>query len=137
MYIVILKSSRINGVEEGEVHRLYDLLVDVPNVNNGVEDSCKWLAHLSGSFSVASVWKWGELTRGIILRISNCLWLNAAPPRVQFFGWLTWRGRIKTSVFLERIGLLNNSAITFCHFCRIAEESVNHTLLFCSLVWKI
>ncbi|XP_028096967.1 ABC transporter B family member 26, chloroplastic-like [Camellia sinensis] len=90
MYIVILKSSRINGVEEGEVHRLYDLLVDVPNVNNGVEDSCKWLAHLSGSFSVASVWKWGELTRGVKYKKSVLSIWKIVPLAVM---WSIWKLR--------------------------------------------
>ncbi|XP_028067837.1 uncharacterized protein LOC114270503 [Camellia sinensis] len=58
------------------------------------------------------------------------------PPKMQFLCWLAWRGRIKTSLFLQRIGVLPPNAETQCVFCQSVVESLEHVLLFCPQVWK-
>lgn len=60
-----------------------------------------------------------------------------APPKVQFFGSLAWRGRVKTAEFLHRIGVLDDQVSVLCAFCRNAVESVSHVLLHCPLVWRV
>ena len=60
-----------------------------------------------------------------------------APPRVQFFGWLSWKGRIKTSCFLQRLGVLSRGSNVNCIFCNNDLESLNHVLLFCPFTWRI
>ncbi|KAL7228489.1 hypothetical protein ACSBR2_007248 [Camellia fascicularis] len=55
---------------------------------------------------------------------------------MQFFCWLAWRGRVKTSTFLQRIGALDMSGNNLCVFCQTNVESVDYVLLYCPLVWK-
>ncbi|GMP39669.1 hypothetical protein CsSME_00010408 [Camellia sinensis var. sinensis] len=57
--------------------------------------------------------------------------------KVIVFGWLAWRGRVKTAVFLHRIGVLLANTNILCVFCKNEVETVNHVLLHCPLVWKV
>ncbi|XP_028124098.1 uncharacterized protein LOC114321151 [Camellia sinensis] len=65
------------------------------------------------------------------------VWNNCAPPKVKFFGWLTWQGKVKTSSFLRRIGILAAFANVGCVFCQNEKEPVNHILLSCPFVWLL
>ncbi|XP_028115045.1 uncharacterized protein LOC114312955 [Camellia sinensis] len=65
------------------------------------------------------------------------IWNNFAPPKVQFFGWLAWLGKVKTSYFLHRIGILTGNVNLGCVFCHIEVESVEHILLHCPFVWRL
>ena len=65
------------------------------------------------------------------------MWINYLPPKVQFFGWLAWKHKVKTSVFLQRIGVLDENASALCVFCKSEDESVDHVLISCQLVWKV
>ncbi|XP_028080717.1 uncharacterized protein LOC114282261 [Camellia sinensis] len=96
--------------EMEEVERLDVLLQEAPIVRELVEDSLRWIAFSSGLFSVASIWRWKVEDRDSTLIISKLVWGNFTPPKVKFFCWLAWRGRIKTSVFMQRIGVLNDNA---------------------------
>lgn len=71
------------------------------------------------------------------LSVAKWLWKIAIPSKLQFFGWLAWQGRVKTTAFLHRIGMLPADASTLCVFCRSEVESVSHVLLHCPLVWKV
>lgn len=82
------------------------------------------------------VWRWWATAKGPGLKVSAGVWDNLARPKVQFCCWLAWRGRVKTSSFLHRIGVLAASADIQCMFCHTAVESLEHVLLFCPLVWK-
>lgn len=117
--------------------KLNDLLSNSPTLNAEVEDSCYWLAHSSGSFTVASVWQRMESSKGPEKSITRSIWRNIAPPKVQFLCWLIWRGRIKSSDLLLRIGVLNPNASTLCVFCKSEVETMNHVLLHCHLVWRV
>lgn len=59
------------------------------------------------------------------------------PPKVQFFGWLAWKRRIKTSDYLQRIGILVNISNLHCVFCNVEVETDNHVLLHCSFIWLL
>ncbi|KAI8012889.1 hypothetical protein LOK49_LG05G03092 [Camellia lanceoleosa] len=100
------------------------------------EDSCTWLASTSGKFSTSSVWSWWGANKGLALRVPAGVWVSLAPPKMQFLCWLAWRGRIKTSLFLQRIGVLPPNAETQCVFCQSVEESLEHVMMFCPQVWK-
>lgn len=71
------------------------------------------------------------------LCITRWLWKAAAPPKIQFFGWLAWRGRVKTAAFLQRIGVLDGNADILCAFCREEIEIVNYVLLHCPMIWRV
>ncbi|XP_028057000.1 uncharacterized protein LOC114260993 [Camellia sinensis] len=83
-------------------------------------DHPRWAASSIGMFSVSSL-----------------IWNNVLPPKMQFFGWLMWKHKIKTSVFLQKIGVLTGGVSTLCYFCKEEEESVRHVLLHCPFVWNV
>ncbi|XP_028061353.1 uncharacterized protein LOC114264834 [Camellia sinensis] len=91
----------------------------------------------SGSYSIASTWKWWVSLKGPTVDVADMLWKNIAPPKLQFCGWLVWKGRLKASTFLKRIGVLNMEASSLCLMCKVEEETTNHVLLSCPLVWKV
>lgn len=82
--------------------RLKVHLSSSPFLRENVVDSLRWNADPSGVFSVSSAYHWFELGFGPTCMVSNSLWKAAAPPRAQFFGWLVWRGRIKTASFFKK-----------------------------------
>ncbi|XP_028087408.1 uncharacterized protein LOC114288126 [Camellia sinensis] len=123
--------------EEEEVVRLQELLRDAPSLTTDSEDSCLWLVNSSGSYSIASAWKWWVSMKSSAVGVTDMMWKNIAPPKVQFCGWLAWKGRLKTSTFLKRIGVLNMEASSLCLLCKAEGEIVNHVLLFYPLVRKV
>ncbi|KAF5936254.1 hypothetical protein HYC85_027383 [Camellia sinensis] len=48
-----------------------------------------------------------------------------------------WKNRIKTSVFLQRIGVLHNNVSTLCVFCKAVNETVDHVMVSCPFVWNV
>ncbi|GMP44796.1 hypothetical protein CsSME_00013572 [Camellia sinensis var. sinensis] len=118
------------------LQRLTAFLDSSPDLRIESEDSCSWLASTSSKFSTSSVWSWWGATKGPELRVPAGVWVSLAPPKMQFLCWLAWRGRIKTSLFLQRIGVLPPNAETQCVFCQSVVESLEHVLLFCPQVWK-
>ncbi|XP_028100422.1 uncharacterized protein LOC114299794 [Camellia sinensis] len=123
--------------EEEEVIRLQGVLRDTPVLSAEAEDSCLWLANPSGSYSVASTWKWWVLLKDPVVDVAVMLWKNIAPPKVKFYSWLAWKDRLKTSSFLKRIRVLNMEASSVCLLCRIEEETINHLTLSCPVVWNL
>lgn len=123
--------------EEEVVSKLNDLLYNAPTLNAEVEESCSWLACSSRSFIVASVWQKMESSKGPEKSITRSIWRTIAHPKVQFLSWLAWRGRIKSSDWLLKIGVLNPNASTLCVFCKFEVETMNHVLLYCHLIWRV
>lgn len=91
--------SRSNGNEEWdlvfrralfqweleELRRMKELLQTAPELRNGVLDGLYWAADKSGTFTVSSAYKWGELPSTMPAKVVDLIWKNAAPPKVQFF----------------------------------------------------
>lgn len=100
-------------------------------------DYPKWTATSSGLFSVASLYK--LCSSGVRNHLSayRMLWSNVLPSKAQFFGWFAWKHKVKTSVFLQKIGVLSRGTSTLCCFCKHDEESMLHVLLHCHFVWKV
>lgn len=113
------------------------MLNGVPNLRVNIDDQVRWTADMSGSFSVSSSRRRCELNHGPHISITKLLWGNDAPPKVKFFGWLAWKGRVKTTEYVQRIGVLDSNVNNLCPFCRNEVESINHILLHCHLVWKL
>ncbi|XP_028061495.1 uncharacterized protein LOC114264963 [Camellia sinensis] len=86
--------------KEEEMSRLIVHLSSSLVLSVNVANCLCWRADLSGIFSVSSVYNWFELGFGPTCMISRSL-------GKAFFGWLVWRGRIKTTSLLRRIGILN------------------------------
>ncbi|XP_028087472.1 uncharacterized protein LOC114288189 [Camellia sinensis] len=123
--------------EKDELHRLITTLATPPPLNLGMDDRAMWAAlHPSKSF-VSTLYNHSNLALGNTVPSSDLIWLNYLPPKIQFFGWLAWKNKVKTSVFLQRIGVLDRSAATSCLFCNSQQETVQHVLIHCPLVWKV
>lgn len=88
-----------------------------------------WLVAASGEFSVSSLYKYVVDSLGPSLRTSKLVWLNYIPPKVQVFGWLAWKKKVKTKEFLRKVGVLNGNVFTVCVFCKSDSESVDHVLI--------
>ena len=97
----------------------------------------RWNASNQGAIRSCDLFCWLQSNRGPVVSMPKLIWNNITPPKVQFFSWLAWKGRIKTSEFLHSIGVLRGEAVTHCHFCREEPESLNHVLLLCPFTWKI
>ncbi|XP_028102776.1 uncharacterized protein LOC114302016 [Camellia sinensis] len=123
--------------EEEELQRLVGMLLFTPRLRDGVEDSCSWLAEKSSQFTVASIWRWRAVASGNNLVVPAGVWESLAPPKMQFFCWLAWRGRVKTSSFLQRIGALHLGASNLCVFCQAEVETIEHVLLMCPLLYVV
>ncbi|CAL5358449.1 unnamed protein product [Camellia sinensis] len=123
--------------EMEELDRLKGMLCNAAELRGNVTDKLKWMADPTGVFSVSSAYHWCESSLGSTFRITECIWKNVAPPKVQFFGWLAWKRRIKTSNYLQRMGILENSSSLHCVFCNEEGETDNHVLLHCPCVWVV
>lgn len=89
-----------------ELNRLTVVLLSAPAIRENVVDCLRWNADPSGGFTVSSAYKWCERSLGPVFKAVNIIWKNVSSPKAQFFGWLAWKGRIKTSSYLQRIGVL-------------------------------
>ena len=61
----------------------------------------------------------------------DMLWSNYVPPKVCFFVWEVWRGKVLTTDNLKKRGF--QLAIK-CSLCGKAEEELNHLLFHCPLI---
>jgi hypothetical protein len=83
----------------------------------------------SGALDAATLYKlrtWG----GVHAPFHDFVWLNHAPSRVQFFGWLLSRGRLQTRAALHRETILSNEE-TGCPICLSSLETADHLFLGC------
>ncbi|XP_028066878.1 uncharacterized protein LOC114269715 [Camellia sinensis] len=123
--------------EVEEAFRLTDILTAAPRLSLGVKDNPRWLDCKPGQSFVASLYRNCDLGSGVAASTSRLVWINYVPPKVQFFGWLAWKHKIKTSAFLQRVGVLGEEASTECIFCKSEVESASHVLISCPLIWKV
>ena len=92
-----------NSWEEVEVNRLLNTLTNAPPLNQNREDGLLWIYDPSCSFSKRSLhnqWEIVSLPKPESLAI---VWRNAAPPRMQCFGWLAYFRKLKTADLLMRV----------------------------------
>ncbi|XP_028068482.1 uncharacterized protein LOC114271065 [Camellia sinensis] len=123
--------------EVEEQSRIIDVLRAAPALRVGVKDKSRWLASQTGQSFVTTLYRQCELDFGDCVSASRLVWMKYLPPKVQFFGWLAWKYKVKTSVFLKKIGVLDENASALCVFCKLEDESVEHVLISCPLVWKV
>ena len=64
------------------------------------------------------------------------VWMNVAPPKVEFFMWLAILEKLNTKELLWKKGLLNEDQIR-CTFYSDQAENLNHVLMACSVSWNI
>ena len=98
---------------------------------SGRPDQLVWKESPSGSFSVKSIYDSAVSSHSNEDESFKLIWKNSAPPRVQCFGWLPYMGRIKTSEYLFRLGIIQNEGDALCSFCNTDLETLDHLLLHC------
>lgn len=128
---------RLYEWEVNEVIRLRNFLAAAPTLVPDQIDCPVWNATSSGVFSVCSAYTGLLASAGPLLRSTKLVWIPYMPPKVQFFTWSAWRNRVKTAVYLQRIGALNNFVSSLCVFCTADSETVNHVLISCPFAWKV
>ncbi|XP_028105897.1 uncharacterized protein LOC114304947 [Camellia sinensis] len=101
------------------------------------DDKLVWKAEVSGLFTVKSIYDRFILNLGPLPFVPRAIWMNIAPSKMQFTCWLAWKGRLKASVFLHSIGVLDPTVDPLCIFCNSCDEDVNRVILHCSFAWKI
>ncbi|CAL5411371.1 unnamed protein product [Camellia sinensis] len=121
--------------EMEDCSQLIHLLQCCPILNESVDDKLVWKADGSGLFSVKSVYD--SLNLGTLTTVPRSIWMNIAPSKMQFTCWLAWKGRLKTSVFLHSIGVLDPFVAPLCILCSACDEDANNVLLHSSFSWKI
>jgi len=58
------------------------------------------------------------------------VWMNLAPPKVEFFMWLALLGKLNTKQRLNGRGILKDNQ-NACTFCAMEPETLDHLLLTC------
>ena len=64
----------------------------------------------------------------------NMLWNSCVPPKVCFYAWEVWWGKVLTMKHLKKRGFQLASR---CPLCGKAEEELNHILIYCPTVWGL
>lgn len=105
--------------------------------SNGISDKLIWEGNNSKSFSVKSLYELANHNALVVNSAFDLIWRNIAPHRVQRFGWLVHLGRIKSSEYLFRLGIIRNEEEACCKFCLSELETVDHLLLHCQPVWQL
>ncbi|CAL5430273.1 unnamed protein product [Camellia sinensis] len=82
-------------MEKDEVNRLVVVLKDAPPLPSTVEDCATWNG-TAGCLKVSGLYKFSDTPFGPHLSVGKFVWNTDLPPKVQFFGWLAWRNRVKT-----------------------------------------
>ncbi|GMQ09298.1 hypothetical protein CsSME_00052722 [Camellia sinensis var. sinensis] len=122
--------------ERVEATRLVSQLETGPIIRQSSEDTLVWNASITGRFIMESVYEFLAGGSGSLSPISKRIWLKYIPSRVQCFGCLAWKGRLKTADFLIRIGVMNANASSVCNLCKSEGESLNHVSLSCPVTWR-
>ncbi|GMP84262.1 hypothetical protein CsSME_00037854 [Camellia sinensis var. sinensis] len=123
--------------EMDECSVLIHLLHCSPVLSESENNRLVWKTEVSGLFTVKSVYDQFNLNLGPLPSVPRAIWMNIAPSEMQFTCWLAWKGRLKPSVFLHSIGVLDPTVDPLCIFCNSCDEDVNHVILHCSFAWKI
>ncbi|KAI7995968.1 hypothetical protein LOK49_LG11G00120 [Camellia lanceoleosa] len=123
--------------EEEQVVTLNNFLMGVTELNQREDDTIGWKADSCGVYTVASMNDCIVADMGPNMEVPKLIWRNGAPPSVKFFGWLAWRGRVKSSDRLARLGILDNHNDGQCRFCGIKNETLEHVLIWYIEVFKL
>lgn len=126
---------RLYQWEEVTLMALYDMLDRRgATIANGGADQLTWAACNSNKYTSMYHLSKGLDSSNIVF---DFIWKNVAPHRVQCFGWLTQLGRVKTSLYLYNLGIIQNLEDVACKFCNLEHESLDHLLLHCQFVWEL
>jgi len=102
-------------------------------VRRGGEDKLWWVPSKKGLFKVKTFFH--SLTRTIGTRFPwKCVWRTQALSRATFFSWSAALGKIIT---LDNLRKHHAIMINRYYMCKKTEESVDHLLLHCDVVYAL
>ena len=61
----------------------------------------------------------------------NMLWNSCVPPKMCFYAWEVWWGKVRVIEHLKKRGF---QLVSRCPLCGKAEEELNHILIHCPSV---
>ena len=130
--------QELTSEEQLYLVQLQDLLQQYhPTQNEG--DHILWCR--KQSFTVKSLLSEAcKISQGgvIVDTLTPTVWMNIAPPRVEFMVWLALLGKLNTREMLMRKGIISQEA-NVCTFCLSQSEDIDHILLRCMLsrnIWN-
>jgi len=126
------------GLFDWEADEWMTLIDELPIPSRGIQRSeMHWDLESSGKYTVYSGYKrWEEMRFDQMPLLHSC-WTGLVPYRVEFFLWLTIRGRIATREFLANRNMLTE-CLNICPMCLRRSEDVSHLFLRCKItrgVW--
>ena len=122
----------LNDLEVDKVQRFLSLLYD-RKLYHEEKDRLFWKGDKKGVYTVkANVALLVDNSRRTTPR--NMLWNNHMPPKVCFFAWEAWWGKVLTMMHLKKRGFQIASR---CPLCGEADEELNHLLIHCPSVWRL
>jgi len=80
----------------------------------------------------------GKISNGNVAvdNLTSTVWMNVAPPKVEFMAWLALLGKLNTREMLVRKGIIPAEA-NICTFCSEHSESGDHLLMGCAFSWNV
>ena len=108
-------------------------LITTHNPQQNKEDTLLW--NEKTSYTVRAFQQ--EYNKGVVYDNLVCkVWMNLAPPKVEFFMWLALLEKLNTKEMLWKKGILQEDQIS-CTFCSEQSESSSHILMSCPVSWRI
>jgi hypothetical protein len=98
-----------------------------------LEDKLWWIPFSKGSFEVSTFYRVLS-PPGSISFPWKAIWRTKAPPRVAFFAWTAARSKILTIDNIRRRDMI---VVNRCWLCESDEESVDHLLFHCGVVYAL
>uniref|UniRef100_A0A7C9DGK8 Reverse transcriptase zinc-binding domain-containing protein n=1 Tax=Opuntia streptacantha TaxID=393608 RepID=A0A7C9DGK8_OPUST len=68
--------------------------------------------------------------------LASTVWMNIAPPRVEFMVWLALLGKLHTKDMLVKKRIILEEC-NLCSFCSMHTETCDHLLMHCSVAWQV
>ena len=95
-------------------------------VNLLEKDNLSWKIDGKGRFIVVG---------GTFISVpTKLLWNSCVPPKVGFFTWEAWWGKVLTTKQLKKRGF---QLANRCPLCEKAEEKLEHLLIHCPSIWGL
>ena len=102
-------------------------------INRLEKDRLLWKGDKIGLFLVKA--NFVLLEGGNLRTVSmKMIWNNCVPPKVSFFAWEVWWGKVLTMEQLKKRGFHMASR---CHLCGKVEEDLDHLLVHHPSVWGL
>ena len=130
--------SELTTEQQAQVITLQDILQQ-HHPRHNAHDQLMWCK--KNSFSTRGLMAEVEKLTQVNAEVDNLastVWMNVAPPKVEFMTWLALLGKLNTKEMLVRKGILTPEENN-CSFCHSNPETLDHLLLSCAVsrnIWS-